>query len=158
MRGAALAILLALAAPVAAQAADPVHEVLTVPGKNGRTWVEITRPAGSAKVPVILTLSPYNTLGEQPGGWVSDDSLASTYVPKGYARAVADVLGTRNSTGCWDYGGPKEQQAGVDTVNALARQPWSSGQGAMIGGSHDRATADKARVRGHDLPGLAARV
>jgi len=156
MRAAALAVLLALAAPAAAQAADPVHEVLTVPGKNGRTWVEITRPAGNAKVPVILTLSPYNTLGEQPGGWVSDDSLASTYVPKGYARAVADVLGTRNSTGCWDYGGPKEQQAGVDTVNALARQPWSSGKVAMIGGSYDGTTANMVAVRGADVPGLAA--
>src|SRR2546423_1302663 len=138
MRAAVLAtaaLALALAGPAAAQAADPVHQVLTVPGRYGRTWVEITRPATSEKVPVILTLSPYNSLGETPGGWVSDDALASTYVPKGYARAVADVLGTRNSTGCWDYGGPKEQQARVETGNALARQPSLNDQGALLGGS-----------------------
>jgi X-Pro dipeptidyl-peptidase len=156
---AAVSVLGALAfavAPAGAQAADPVHEVVTVPGKYGRTWVEVTRPAGGAKVPIILTLSPYNTLGEQPGGWVSDDALAATYVPKGYARAVADVLGTRNSTGCWDYGGPREQQAGVDTVNALAREPWSNGKVAMIGGSYDGTTANMVAVRGDDVPGLAA--
>jgi ABC-type sugar transport system substrate-binding protein len=68
MRAAVLAVLALALAPAAALAADPVHQVLTVPGKYGRTWVEITRPATSEKVPVILTLSPYNSLGETPGG------------------------------------------------------------------------------------------
>src|SRR4051795_13020323 len=153
---AALAVLTLLILPATAQAADPIHEIVKVPTKYGRMWAEVTRPAGGEKAPVILTLSPYNSLGETPGGWVSDDALASTFVPKGYARAVADVLGTRNSTGCWDYGGPKEQQAGVDTVNALARQPWSNGKVAMIGGSYDGTTANMVAARGADVPGLAA--
>src|SRR3954453_22163510 len=153
---AALAVLTLLILPATAQAADPIHEIVKVPTKYGRMWAEVTRPAGSEKVPIILTLSPYNSLGESPGGYVSDDSLASTFVPKGYARVVADVLGTRNSTGCWDYGGPKEQQSGVDLVNALARLPWSSGRVAMIGGSYDGPTANMVAVRGADVPGLAS--
>src|SRR5436309_12657281 len=120
---AVLAAFAALAAP--ASAADPVQEIIEVPTKDGRIWVEVVRPSDAKDVPVILTYSPYNSLGEVPGQSVADDPLAQTFVPKGYARAVADVLGTRNSTGCWDYGGPKEQQSGVDLVNALARQPWS---------------------------------
>src|SRR5436190_5061427 len=153
---AALAVLTLLILPATAQAADPIHEIVKVPTKYGRMWAEVTRPAGSEKVPIILTLSPYNSLGESPGGYVSDDSLASTFVPKGYARVVADVLGTRNSTGCWDYGGPKEQQSGVDLVNALARLPWSNGRVAMIGGSYDGTTANMVAARGADVPGLAA--
>src|SRR3954447_4299853 len=153
---AALAVLTLLILPATAQAADPVHEIVKVPTKYGRMWAEVTRPAGSEKVPIILTLSPYNTLSESPGGYVSDDSLASTFVPKGYARVVADVLGTRNSTGCWDYGGPKEQQSGVDLVNALAKLPWSNGKVAMIGASYDGTTANMVAVRGSDVPGLAA--
>src|SRR4051812_17909955 len=153
---AALAVLTLLILPATAQAADPIHEIVKVPTKYGRMWAEVTRPAGSEKVPIILTLSPYNSLGESPGGYVSADSLASTFVPKGYARVVAGVLGTRNSTGCWDYGGPKEQQSGVDLVNALARLPWSSGRVAMIGGSYDGTTANMVAVRGADVPGLAA--
>src|SRR3954463_4944189 len=153
---AALAVLTLLILPATAQAADPIHEIVKVPTKYGRMWAEVTRPAGSEKVPIILTLSPYNSLGESPGGYVSDDALASTFVPKGYARAVADVLGTRNSTGCWDYGGAKEQQSGVDVVNWLAKQPWSNGKVAVIGGSYDGTTANMVAARGSDVPGLAS--
>src|SRR5689334_15632157 len=114
---------LALAAPPS-QAAI-VQETYSVPTVGGaRISVEVQRDDkfDAGKQPVILTYSPYNTLSENPGGSVADDSIAATYNPKGYARAVADVIGTRNSTGCWDYGGPYEQQSGVDLVNFLASQ------------------------------------
>ena len=62
--------------------------------------------------------------------------------------------GLRNSTGCWDYGGPLEQQSGVDLVAALAKLPWSNGRVAMIGGSYDGTTATMVASRG--APGLAA--
>src|SRR4051794_25066961 len=153
---AALALVLLLLFPVAAEAADPVHEIVKVPTKYGRVWAEVTRPADARNVPIILTYSPYNTLFEDSTERVSGDELADTFVPKGYARVVADVLGTRNSTGCWDYGGPKEQQSGVDLVNALAKLPWSSGKVAMIGGSYDGTTANMVAVRGDAVPGLAA--
>src|SRR3954466_7111292 len=142
-----------LAAP--ARAAN-VEETVKVPTKDGRIWAEIVRPDTKEKVPIILTYSPYNSLGETPGSSVADDSLAATYTPKGYARVVADVLGTRNSTGCWDYGGAKEQQSGVDLVNALAKLPWSNGKVGMIGASYDGTTANMVAVRGADVPGLAA--
>ena len=150
-----LAGLLTLALPAAASAAT-VYETMTVPTVGGATIsVEIARPDG-AKVPVILTYSPYNTLGESTTPNLANDDLGARYVPKGYARAVADVIGTRNSTGCWDYGGKKEQQSGVDLVNALARAPWSNGKVAMIGGSYDGTTANMVAARGADAPGLAA--
>ena len=102
---------------------------------------------------MILTYSPYNVINEPEP---SNDALATRYIPKGYARAVGDVLGTRNSSGCWDYGGPKEQQSGVDLVNFLAKQPWSNGKVAMIGGSYDGTTANMVAARSSDAPGLAA--
>ncbi|HEX5782096.1 MAG TPA: CocE/NonD family hydrolase, partial [Solirubrobacteraceae bacterium] len=76
----------------------------------------MARPKGAAKAPVILTYSPYNSLSEGTEPNLAYDDLGLRYLPKGYARAVADVLGTRNSSGCWDYGGRKEQQSGVDLV------------------------------------------
>src|SRR3954466_13050575 len=156
MRPALALALTLLILPASAQAADPVHEIVKVPTKYGRVWAEVTRPADAKNVPIILTYSPYNTLFEDSTERVTGDGLAETYVPKGYARVVADVLGTRNSTGCWDYGGPKEQQSGVDLVNALAKLPWSSGKVAMIGGSYDGTTANMVAVRGDAVPGLAA--
>src|SRR3954467_11906291 len=153
----ALALAVLLLFPASALAVDQTVAVPTVGG--AQINVEIYRPDGNAKVPVILTYSPYNTLFEAfstPQGNTAHDDLGNTYVEKGYARAVADVIGTRNSTGCWDYGGAKEQQSGVDVVNFLAKQPWSNGKVAMIGGSYDGTTANMVATRGDDVPGLAS--
>ena len=145
-----------LVAAPSAPAAEPVAETHKVPTVGGAEInVEVMRPAGDAKAPVILTYSPYNTLSEGTSPNLANDDLGQTYVPRGYARAVADVLGTRNSSGCWDYGGADEQQSGVDVVNYLARQPWSNGKVAMIGASYDGTTANMVAARGDDAPGLA---
>jgi X-Pro dipeptidyl-peptidase len=152
-----LAFAALLALPAAAAQAAPVYQTLSIPTIDGdRVHVEIARPAGTAKVPIILTYSPYNSLAEGTAPNLANDDLGQRYLPRGYARAVADVIGTRNSSGCWDYGGRKEQQSGVDLVNALARQPWSNGKVAMIGGSYDGTTANMIAARGPDVPGLKA--
>ena len=149
----ALAALVATAAPAAAQAPEMITESYRVPSVGGdEVFVEVTRPK-EGKSPVILTYSPYNILGEPNP---SQDGYATKFGPLGYARAVGDVLGTRNSSGCWDYGGPNEQQSGVDLVNFLASQPWSNGKVAMIGGSYDGTTANMVAARAKDAPGLAA--
>jgi X-Pro dipeptidyl-peptidase len=151
----ALFTLLAFAGSAAA--AEPVFEKYKVPTVGGAEInVEVMRPADNPDAPVILTYSPYNTLSETTTPNLANDDLGQRYVPKGYARAVADVLGTRNSSGCWDYGGADEQQSGVDLVNFLAAQPWTNGKVAMIGGSYDGTTATMVAARGEDAPGLAA--
>jgi X-Pro dipeptidyl-peptidase len=152
-----LALVTVLALPAAALAADPVFEKYKVPTVGGaEIAVEVMRPAGNEDAPVILTYSPYNTLSETTTPNLANDDLGQHYVAKGYARAVADVLGTRNSSGCWDYGGADEQQSGVDLVNFLAAKPWTNGKVAMIGGSYDGTTATMVAARGADVPGLAA--
>src|SRR6476646_12057626 len=145
-----------VAPPASATIVDTTYSVPTV--GCARISVEVQRDDkfDASKPPIILTYSPYNTLSENPGGSVADDGIASAYNPKGYARAVADVIGTRNSTGCWDYGGPREQESGVDLVNYLAKLPWSNGKVGMIGGSYDGTTANMVAARGADSWGLAA--
>src|SRR3954451_16558178 len=155
MRASLLAVLALLLFPAVAAAADPTYETLTVPTIDGaQIHVEVARPAGGEKVPVILTYSPYNTLSEYNTPNLANDALGQAYVPKGYARAVADVLGTRNSTGCWDYGGPKEQKSGAELVTALSKLSWSNGKVGMIGASYDGTTANMVAVV--NPPGLAA--
>ena len=147
-----IAALLTLCAPATAQEPATVTETIRVPTVDSKEIsVEVTRPAAGGKAPVILTYSPYNAIRAALG-----DDVGDRYVPKGYVRAIADVLGTHNSSGCWDYGGPKEQQSGVDLVNFLASQPWSNGKVAMIGGSYDGTTATMVGMRSQDAPGLAA--
>ena len=152
-----LALLTLFAFAGTALAAEPVFEKYKVPTVGGAEInVEVMRPAGNPDAPVILTYSPYNTLSETTTPNLANDDLGQRYVPKGYARAVADVLGTRNSSGCWDFGGADEQQSGVYLVNFLSAQPWSKGKVAMIGGSYDGTTATMVAARGEDVPGLAA--
>lgn len=140
----------------AAVTVEEVYEVHYVPTVGDAVIrVEVWRdPAYDAeKQPVILTYSPYNSLAEPE---TARDSLGEAFVPKGYARAVADVIGTRGSTGCWDYGGAKEQQSGVDVVKWLAKRSWSNGRVAMIGGSYNGTTANMVAARGDDVPQLKA--
>src|SRR4051794_20660303 len=97
-RLAGLLTLLALClAAGSAAAADVVSETYLVPTVDGaQVYVKVRRPAGAEKAPIILTYSPYNVLNSPDQ---SDDALAARYVPEGYARAVADVLGTKSSSG-----------------------------------------------------------
>ncbi len=118
----------------------PVESAM-IPTRGGQVYVEFVRPnvPAGTKVPVILTYTPYAALG---GG--AADGLADTFVPKGYARAVAHVVGTGNSGGCWDYGGVRERNSAYDLVEWLGTRPWSNGNVGMIGGSYDGTTANEA--------------
>src|SRR5688572_23119302 len=93
------------------------YERLRVEMRDGvELSVDIWRPdtPKDVRVPVILSLTPYHSLyvaldrneADLPAG------DAALFVPKGYAYARADVRGTYNSGGCWDYGGIKERHDG----------------------------------------------
>jgi X-Pro dipeptidyl-peptidase len=88
--------------------------------------------------PLILTYSPYSVLGR--------NGDAAHWNALGYSRAYADVVGTGNSGGCWDYGGPAEKQTAYDLIEAIAAQPWSNGKIGMLGGSYDGTTQYAAAV------------
>ena len=112
--------------------------------------VDIWRPVTpkNVEVPVILSLTPYHhlyaALDPREENLPSGD--AALFVPKGYAYARADVRGTANSGGCWDYGGIKERHDGYDLVEWFGTRDWSNGRVAMIGTSYDGTTANAAAV------------
>jgi len=156
LRGAlaAAALTATLLPAVPARALAVVNEVYHVPTVGGAVIrVEVRRDTAAPPGPVLLTYSPYNSLGEANASTAAD-GVATRYIPKGYVRAVADVIGTRGSTGCWDYGGAYEQQSGVDVVKFLARQPWSNGNVGMLGTSYDGTTANMVAATG--IPELKA--
>jgi X-Pro dipeptidyl-peptidase len=145
VRAVLIALAAALLAPAAAAAAPPYDmkdETYVVPTRHGELYVEVVRPVDAAgntvRGPAIFTLSPYSILGR--------NGDASHYVPRGYARVWADVVGTGNSGGCYDYGGRREQETGYDLVEWIASQPWSTGKVAMIGGSYNGTTATATAV------------
>ncbi|MEV4639799.1 Xaa-Pro dipeptidyl-peptidase [Actinoplanes sp. NPDC049548] len=146
-------------------------------GQPDRVAVRIIRPRteDGRKVPVIFQASPYYAgLNDVPNHDDIDrdgaaarrsaspgtDRAAETivfsgyldnyFVPRGYAVAFADSLGTGGSTGCPTSGGRNEtlgmkavvdwfngRARGFDAAGAPARASWSTGRTGMIGVSYN---------------------
>ena len=89
---------------------------------------DIVRPAGEGKFPVILARTPYGRelQSQLDGEW---------WARRGYVHIVQDVRGRNQSDGEW-VPLVHERRDGYDTIDWIARQPWSDGQVGMIGGSY----------------------
>jgi X-Pro dipeptidyl-peptidase len=140
-----LAPLLVVAGLALPSHADPstyrgfVAEHSYVSTQYGDVYVEYHRPA-KGRMPVILQMSPYRYVyGHVRAAGPTEDFYSDRYAPKGYAVAYADVLGTGESGGCWDYGGPAEAAAGAAVVEWLGTRSWSNGKVGMVGTSYDGA-------------------
>ena len=97
--------------------------------------------APRVRVPAILVRTPY-------GKW---DELSANYqalVDHGYAVVVEDVRGRYESDGTFQ---PLTQEPadGSDTIDWIARQPWSDGKVGMAGGSYLGIAQWKAALAGN---------
>ena len=118
-----------------------------VPTRHGDIFVQVAHPVRGTELvkgPALFTYSPYSILGVPPNYRRNGD--ARDWVPFGYHRVWADVVGTGNSGGCWDYGGKREKRTAYKLVEWIADQPWSTGKVAMFGGSYEGTTANAAAV------------
>jgi predicted acyl esterase len=151
--------LLALAALVPpAVAADPppgaeYSEEYIADGPVEKLHADVFRPKGVAKAPVIVTVSPYTghaTAGGStppydpnksgPNERFYDFLQGGQVLERGYAYVMVDLPGYGGSSGCGDWGGPREQQAVKTAVEWAAKQPWSTGKVALFGKSYDAWT------------------
>ncbi len=133
----------ALALPIAA-AQKPELKQLHVPirMRDGvHLYANIFLPSDKSRVPAILVRTPY-------GKW---DPLLPNYVAlldHGYAIVVEDVRGRYESEGAFQ---PLTQEPadGSDTIDWIARQPWSDGKVGMAGGSYLGIAQWKAALTGN---------
>jgi X-Pro dipeptidyl-peptidase len=150
---------------------DAIVEYEHIPTRTGaEAWVDVIRPDTDEPVPTIMIASPYyNTLGRgwkrelkephqgpeaptspgfpglSPGEAVPFPEWYDEYfVERGYAVALMDLRGTRNSSGCQEYGDRDEVYDVVDAIDALVERPWSNGAFGMTGGSYDGTIATGA--------------
>ena len=100
-----------------------------IPMRDGvQLAANIFLPSESSRFPVILVRTPYN----------KGVDLIPNYrffVEHGYAMVVQDVRGRHESEGTFDLF-LQEPKDGDDTLNWIARQPWSDGKIGMLGGSY----------------------
>ncbi len=102
--------------------AEPRTEM--IPMRDGvRLSAKIQLPDGPGPFPAILTRTPYAI----PAG-------RSGYVAAGYAVVQQNLRGLFESEGKWKVFA-SEMEDGYDTVEWIARQPWSNGKVGVLGGS-----------------------
>ncbi|HVF06143.1 MAG TPA: CocE/NonD family hydrolase [Frankiaceae bacterium] len=131
-----------LSVPSGAATYTTTAKTYIVPTRHGHIYAAVAHPTLNGKIvraPQVLTYSPYNAAFGRNGD-------ASTWVQHGISRVTADLVGTGNSGGCYDYGGKREKETAYDLVEWLAKQSWSTGKVGMIGGSYDGTTAMAAAV------------
>ena len=125
------ASLLLIFSAIALPASTPVEKLLRVrvPMRDGvRLETNVFHPPGAGRYPVILLRTPY-------GKGRDFNPSYQSFVDHGYAVVIQDVRGRYGSEGVFE---PLEQEGpdGYDTLDWIARQPWSDGKVGMIGGSY----------------------
>jgi uncharacterized protein len=124
---------------------------IRIPMRDGVSLAaDLYRPSGAGRWPVILLRTPYDRrLGAASGQQVHATRLAAA----GYAVVVQDVRGRLESEGAFT---PfvHEAEDGFDTIDWLARQPWTNGSIGMVGSSYAGSTQVLAARANH--PALKA--
>src|SRR5919108_795952 len=120
-------------------------ETLRLPMADGvQVYIEVTRPKGPGRFPVIAELSPYHGTVYQRDGvrmLPDDGGLVDYFVPRGYAVVMMDLRGTGKSQGCLDHMGPKDQSDAKEVIEWAAGQKWSNGRVGVIGHSYPGGTS-----------------
>jgi uncharacterized protein len=116
---------------LAAAASKPIVKEMRVPVpmRDGvRLSANIFLPAQRGPFPTILVRTPY-------GKGLDITPHFQAFVDHGYAVVAEDVRGRYDSEGAFQ---PLTQEAsdGSDTIDWIARQPWSDGKVGMMGGSY----------------------
>jgi X-Pro dipeptidyl-peptidase len=152
-------------------------------GVRDRVRIRVSRPGETESatdpidVPVIFEHSPYRgDLGSPPNHGVDFDllpqdefgpradlpgALDNYYVPRGYAVVLGESIGTFNSDGCPDVGGPAETlgtKAVIDWLNGRARAfdatgapveaDWTTGDVGMTGVSYNGTLPNQVATTG----------
>lgn len=130
------------------------HDVMVAMCDGVRLATDIYLPAiggrrAEGAFPLILERTPYNK--SSPGNVTNGKFFAR----RGYVCAIQDVRGRFKSEGEW-YAFAKEAPDGYDTVEWLAKQPWSNGVVGTMGGSY--AGSDQAALATLNPPHLATMI
>ncbi|WPO72089.1 CocE/NonD family hydrolase [Streptomyces sp. KN37] len=111
---------------------ETTHEDIRVPLADGtKLYARAWRPVTDEPVPVLLEYLPYRL-----SDWTAprDRQRHPWYAGHGYASVRVDVRGHGNSEGLpTDEYSAQELADGVEVVNWLAAQPWSTGKVGMFG-------------------------
>jgi len=130
-----------------------VSRNVMIPMRDGvRLATDIYRPllpngdACAEPMPVILTRTPY----DKSNPVMQVEPVGHFFAAHGYAVAIQDVRARGESEDVGNYhhiGNPLEGQDGYDTIEWLAKQPWSTGKVGMVGTSYSALVQNAAMLK-----------
>lgn len=133
---------LLIAALTCATAWPQAPAVARVPMRDGVLLsTNLFVPPAPGRYPALLVRTPYN----------KGESLLASYrifLDNGFAVVVQDVRGRYASSGTFQPP-VQEDRDGEDTLNWIARQSWSNGSVAMLGGSYVGIVQWRAALTGN---------
>ena len=134
------------------RARGPVHSDVMVRARDGiGLATDVYLPDGPGPFPTVLTRLPYGKT--EP--YCSMPVIADLWNRRGYAAVVQDVRGKWGSEGVFEPNlAHNEISDGYDTIDWIAKQPWSNGRVGMWGESYFGFTTWAGAVSRH--PALVA--
>jgi predicted acyl esterase len=113
-----------------------------VPMRDGvRLATSVYLPAGTGPWPVVLSRTPYGKDQGEPA------KAEARYMANGYVRVLQDARGKFKSEGAYRPFA-NDIEDGYDTIEWIAKQPWSNGKVGMVGGSALGIAAYNAAMSG----------
>lgn len=123
-----------------AQAA-PFTEVFTPMRDGVKLAANVFKPDGPGPWPVVLMRTPYLKDGRMMSGLAG----AKRYTDRGYVFVLQDVRGKGHSGGFY-AAFSDDITDGYDTIEWIARQPWSNGRVGITGASAMGITSNMAAI------------
>jgi uncharacterized protein len=116
------------------------QDVMVAMRDGTRLATDIYRPAiegepAPGRFPALLGRTSYDKTSPQM--WIAP--VADYFTRRGYVVVLQDLRGRHRSEGTGQYFhtvNPREGEDGHDTIEWIARQPWSNGRVGMTGSSH----------------------
>lgn len=131
LRKGALSAILAMVCTAATAADRQMFDVRTPMRDGVELSSDVWLPAAGGKYPVILIRTPYIKTERQ----LQSAAFGNYFASNGYAFVAQDVRGRGDSGGDFNFLF-QEANDGYDSIEWLARQPWSNGRVCMMGFSY----------------------
>ncbi len=122
---------------VPVQAPSPLTSQATVVMRDGvEISVRIFNPPVSSSYPTLYVASPYPLAEEGTFPNTPTTSDVAWLATLGYNVVIANVRGTGESGGNFEFLGRESQQDQYELIEWIAAQPWSNGQVAGMGAAY----------------------
>ncbi|MBP7649394.1 MAG: CocE/NonD family hydrolase, partial [Phenylobacterium sp.] len=133
--------------PATAVAPVNVSEHFAAMRDGVKLAANVYRPAGNGPWPVVVSRTPYLKDGrpDRADSKLQLDANAKRYTDAGYVFVLQDTRGKGHSEGFY-AAFQNDIEDGYDTVEWVARQPWSNGSVGITGGSALGITANAAAM------------